>query len=134
MAAPIEAIEQEVNVRKFSGVNTQMDPVFIGGQFLRIAQNLFPNFTYRLAKRYGSPLYGKLTTGPVATITDLLYTSYLGNRFLFAYAQGTGIPGGPDYAACFTNDGPEVQVYTSGYVGLTGRFVRYGKYVYLGNG
>ena len=104
MAAPTEAIEQSVNVRKFSGVNTQMDPVFIGGQFLRIAQNLFPNFTYRLAKRYGSPLYGKLTTGPVATITDLLYTSYLGNRFLFAYAQGTGIPGGPDYAACFTSE------------------------------
>src|SRR6516162_1328999 len=128
MAAPTEAIEQSVNVRKFSGVNTQYDPVFIGGQFLKASQNLFPNFTYRLSKRYGSPIY-KTIPGCVG-ISDILATSYQGHAYFFAYAQTIT----QDTVVLFIDDGPQINLYLSPHSQLTGRFIRYGAFVYMGNG
>src|SRR5262249_9592820 len=113
------------------GVNTQLDTVFLGGQYLQSSQNLFPAVTYRLAKRWGSTLYKSVGNGCI-NITDILYLSSGGTRYLYAYCQHAS----HDFLISITNDGAVTVVSGGSFTshGLTGRLIRYGNFVYAGNG
>lgn len=140
MAAPHEAPEKTVTTRRFLGVNTQYDSVFLGGQFLRRAQNWFPATSFRLSKRYGT-LADKAAGAGCVHITDLLHVTDKGARYLFAYCQRPH-QAGNDFFAVWINDGPVIYLpVTADSTGCVfasqmrdGHFIRFGSYVYCGNG
>jgi hypothetical protein len=137
MAAPADSPEQAFRLRRFSGVNTLTDPVFLGAQFLSLARNWVPNQTFRLSKKPGSRQYLRVndpTDYGVDNITALGRYYAPGGRYLYFYGQAT-VPG--DRLFRLLNDGattPLDHVCDFPAVHAIGRMIRYGDYLYVGNG
>src|SRR5215468_1313762 len=133
MATPHEATEKAVSARRFLGVNTQYDSVFLGGQYLRRAQNFFPTPAFRLTKRYGT-IADKAAGNGCVNITDLLHVTDQGTRYLFAYCQRPGPTN--DFIAVWINDGPPVLPAGGTFPSAMhdGHLIRFGHFVYCGNG
>jgi hypothetical protein len=135
MAAPTDSPEQAFRLRRFAGVNTLVDPVFLGPQFLALAQNWIPNQTYRLSKKPGSLQY--IATGHSVTNITALGRYYLaGQRYLYWYGQRLA-SGGNDAVFRTVEDvvsGGATQVVTFTNELQLGRMIRYGDYLYVGNG
>lgn len=132
MAAPADSAEQAFRLRRFSGVNTLTDPVFLGPQFLASSQNWIPAQSYRLAKRPGSRLYCHTGSG-VTYITAISRYYKQGLRYLYWYAQR---PSGSGSDALFRTieDTSQALVTTFTEDEALGRLIRYGDYLYVGNG
>lgn len=133
MAAPAESPEQAFRLRRFSGVNTLTDPVFLGPQFLAHSQNWIPNQTFRLSKKPGSRLYA--TTGNNVTNITAVGRYYVGGlRYLYWYGQRTASHGRD--ILCRSIEDAAVEVVTPAFTEdvQLGRMIRYGDYLYVGNG
>jgi hypothetical protein len=139
MAAPVDATEQAFRLRRFSGTNTMIDPVFLGPQLVALAQNWIPNQTYRLSKRPGSRLYVRTGQG-VTGITAIAryYDQLAGHRYLYWYGQRPGAGAGLDNLFRTVDDGavsgPLITAPALGQDEALGRLIRYGEYLYVGNG
>jgi hypothetical protein len=134
MASPHEAPERIVTTRRFLGVNTQYDSVFLGGQFLRRAQNFFPATSFRLSKRYGT-LADKQVGQNCINITDLLHVTDKGTYYLFAYCHRRHVLGNDFFAVWINDAGPFFPSgCTFGSELKDGHFIRFGSFVYCGNG
>jgi hypothetical protein len=133
VAAPVESTEQAFRLRRFSGANTIYDPVFVGPQFVVLAQNWFPSQSYRLAKRPGSRRYVATGQGVVGiTATSRYYAE--GHRYLYWYGQRP-TAGGHDALFRTVDDGSASSPITVfGEDQALGRLIRYGRYLYVGNG
>jgi len=131
MAAPADSPELAFRLRRFSGVNTFIDPVFLGPQFLAEAQNWIPNQTYRLSKKPGSRQYDVTGQG-VQHITAIGRYYQTGDRYLYWYGQrdtgGDALFRTKDDAAVST----PITTFTE--TRAVGRQIRYGNYLYVGNG
>jgi hypothetical protein len=58
---PGNETEQRIAVRAFSGVDIETDPAFLPDDILQAAQNLVPQLTFLLQKRYGTTLAPNLS-------------------------------------------------------------------------
>ena len=122
---------QSTTIRRFAGVNRQVEPVFLGPQFLRASTNWIPDTTYLLTKRPGTSSFAASVTG-TSQWTGLLRVYSGANRYLYGYRQ----TGAGDDLYVSTNDAAPAAV-TSGTMTSTdkvGRLCQYGGYVYAGNG
>src|SRR5215471_3544338 len=132
MAAPADSPELAFRLRRFSGVNTFVDPVFLGPQLLALSQNWIPNQTYRLSKKPGSRLY--VHTGYGVTHITAVSRYYLNSlRYLYWYGQRPS-SAGSDYLFRTTEDGGVEPVTGFAEDEAIGRMIRYGDFLYVGNG
>src|SRR5882724_8344714 len=57
---PGNETEQRIQVRAFNGVDIETDPAFLPADTLQASQNLVPQLTYLLQKRYGTTVWTNL--------------------------------------------------------------------------
>src|SRR5262249_33462406 len=131
MAAPADSPELAFRLRRFSGVNTFIDPAFLGPQFLAEAQNWIPNQTYRLSKKPGSRQYDVTGQG-TKHITAIGRYYETGDRYLYWYGQRD--TGGDALFRTKNDAAVSTPITTFTETRAFGRLIRYGHYLYVGNG
>lgn len=133
MAAPQDSPEQGFRLRKFQGVQTEMDSTFIGPNFLVAAENWIPTFSYRIGKRPGSAVVQALGS---VTVTSLLAT-HAPNGVLYLYAYVTFPGGGNAKVYLMQDEGAPLESPPSAHFGSAtarGRLIAFRDRVFCGNG
>jgi hypothetical protein len=122
-------------LRRFAGVNQQIEPVFLGPNYLLEARNWIPDTTFLLTKRPGSAAYYAFTS-PVLTTTGMIRTYNASSRYLYGY--GRDAAAAVDDRVWLVVDDVTPTAVTNGTFtgrkGATGRLIQYGTSIYAGNG
>lgn len=123
---------QSTLIRRFQGVNRQIESVFLGPTLLQSATNWIPDTTYLLTKRPGTVSFGSAISGTTG-VSGMLRVLQSSTRYLYLYRQTAIV----DDLYVYTNDGLTAAAVPNGLFpssGRVGRMIAYGDAVYVGNG
>jgi hypothetical protein len=122
-------------LRRFLGVNRQIESVFLGPQYLQTAKNWIPDTTFLLTKRPGTTAYFQFVA-PAYNCSGLLRAYTSSARYLYAYGRDNAATA-DDEVLLIVDDGTLTPVTNGAFTGTrgeTGRLIQYGDNIYVGNG
>lgn len=119
-------------LRRFAGVNRQVESVFLGPQYLVTAKNWIPDTTYLLTKRPGTSSF-IASLASTEQWTGLHWALSGSTRYLYGYRQ---VSAAVDDLQVSTDDGAWAAVTSGSFASSdkVGRLIQYGTNVYAGNG
>jgi len=127
-------VERSVALRRFSGVNRQVDSAFLGGDELLRADNFVPGKNFLIRKRFGNANF--LTNASATGAGKALLRVYAanGDRLLYQVAQASGP--GSDTVYLSTNDAAFAAITTASTfttVSTIYGITQFNRKVYIGN-
>lgn len=130
---PARDTDLPIGLRKFEGVNQQLDSVYLGPSILRRSTNWVPAESYVLTKRNGSVAYQAVASFNRLDRIQRAYSTDELHRYLYVVGTPTA---GTDALRLSTDDGAFATITNGAFAASNRRYdmAQLGNLLYVGNG